>query len=353
MRRLLMIAGFALCLLMVFALLRYPPALAAEKKEVLGPISTIVSGSVEMGNDLVKAIRENTGIKVYNQCMSAEEVYAKLKAEAPNFSADMVLALSGAVGHKVQKQGWMVSYDSPTWRGESKIWKDPNGEWVNTGNWGFVLLGNKDLLAEKGWELPDSYDDLLDPKWKGKIILPSPVTSGTAYLMVYSFMTVYGFNKGLKGRAAEEAGWEYLEKLDKNVPYYTRSGSAPNELVGRGEYIITLGGDYAITPKLKMGYPLIWKEAREGVGYVASYAFILKGSKHVAACQKVIDLFGTAKGSKLWNGMGFMTKDKTLVNPIYGKSANYIPDLRTDWAFANKDRIIREWKERFLLKQQK
>jgi len=184
------------------------------------------------------------------------------------------------------------------------------------------LVGNKDLLAKAGYTMPESWEDLLDPKWSTNIVMPSPLTSGTAFMMLYSFMTHYGFNKG-KG---EEGGWEYLEALNKNIHHYTRGGNVPSDLVGRGEFMLGISSDEMVMPRIKGGYPLAWTVPKEGTGYGSSGAIIFKGTKKLYTCQKIIDLFGTTKFCKFWSGLaGYVTKDPQAVSALYGKIPKYIP----------------------------
>ena len=82
--------------------------------------------------------------------------------------------------------------------------------------------------------MPESYFELLDPKWKGEILMPSPVTSGTASMINASLLSLF---------KKEEDGWSFLEALDKNVAQYTKSGNTPTTLVGRGEFMLGLTSD--------------------------------------------------------------------------------------------------------------
>jgi iron(III) transport system substrate-binding protein len=83
--------------------------------------------------------------------------------------------------------------------------------------------------------MPESRKDLLDPKWKGEIIMPSPLSSGTANMKRFSFLALYG----------DAEGWKFIEALDKNIAFYTRSGNAPMDLVGRGEFTLGITSDMA------------------------------------------------------------------------------------------------------------
>ena len=61
--------------------------------------------------------------------------------------------------------------------------------------------------------MPTSWQDLLKPEYKGKLVMPNPASSGTGYLHVASILQMMG----------EEKGWAYLDALDKNMEQYIKS----------------------------------------------------------------------------------------------------------------------------------
>ncbi len=89
---------------------------------------------------------------------------------------------------------------------------------------------NTDWFADKGYEYPTSWDDLLDPKYQDMIIMAHPATSGTAYTVLATLIQLKG----------DDAVWDYLKELDKNMSQYTKSGSAAPNGVALGEAAIAL-----------------------------------------------------------------------------------------------------------------
>ena len=89
-------------------------------------------------------------------------------------------------------------------------YKDPDGYWYGWSYWFTCIAVNTKLLEEKGYDPPKSWKDLLDPMWKGEIVMPNPGTSGTAYLGVSTIMQLYG----------EDEGWDYLAKLNITARCY-------------------------------------------------------------------------------------------------------------------------------------
>ncbi len=73
-----------------------------------------------------------------------------------------------------KKQGIYECFTAPSWADIDPVFKDPDGCWYALGTFSFLLIGNKQKLAEKGWGMPMSWKELLDPKWKGQIVAPSP-----------------------------------------------------------------------------------------------------------------------------------------------------------------------------------
>jgi len=284
---------------------------------------------------IAKFIKDKTGITVNQTFQSFGEIEARMKAEAPNFNADMAIGCGSSTGFLAKKSGWAVPYVSPAWKGVPEVFLDPQGNWYNFSNFSFVLVGNKDRLAKAGYKMPESWKDLTDPKWKGEILMPSPLSSGTANMMRFSFLALYG----------DTEGWKFLEALDKNIAYYTRSGNAPTDLVGRGEFMLGITSDENVKKRLNDGYPLYWSIPAEGTGYDGTFAMILKGTKKLDACKKIIDLLGTPEFSKLMAAIGYVTP-RPAPNALYGETLPKYIKLDLGKASDDKAKNNDIWKQK-------
>jgi iron(III) transport system substrate-binding protein len=321
---------FFMCMVVIISCCLLINSAAAES------INAYMAISPEGNKMYVNLIKEKTGIDVQQTMQSCGETEAKMKAEAPNFNADMAI-VCGPQSFLAKKSGWAVAYKSPSWSGVSKVFVEPDGFWYNIGLYSFVIIGNKDRLNKAGYTLPKSWKDLLDPKWKDEIVMPSPLTSGGANMMRYSFLSLYG----------ETEGWKYLEALDKNIHHYTRSGSGPANLVARGEFMLGITGDENVYGLIAQGYPVVWTIPEEGTGYDSTVAFILKGTKKLDLCKKVIDFLGSPESSKLMGQIG-QVSPRNAVSSLHGtKTPKYIDNLDLVWANDNKARWNEIWKTRF------
>ena len=298
-------------------------------------INVYMGTSPDDNAKIAKFIKDKTGITVNQTFQSFGEIEARMKAEAPNFNADMVIGCGSSTGFLAKKSGWAVPYVSPAWKGVPEVFLDAQGNWYNIANFSFVLVANKDRLAKAGYKMPESWKDLTDPKWKGEILMPSPLSSGTANMMRFSFLALYG----------DDEGWKFIEALDKNIAYYTRSGNAPTDLVGRGEFILGITSDENVKKRLDDGYPLLWSIPKEGTGYDGTFAMILKGTKKLDACKKIIDVLGTSEFSELMAAIGYVTP-RPAPNALYGKTLPKYIKLDLGKASDDKAKNNDIWKQK-------
>ena len=298
-------------------------------------INAYMGTSPDNNAKIVEFIKSKTGITVNQTFQSFGEIEARVKAEAPNFNADMIIGCGSSTGFMAKKNGWSMAYLSPSWKGVPDVFMDPNGYWYNIANFSFVLVGNKDRLAKAGYKMPESWKDLLDPKWKSEIVQPSPLSSGTANMMRFSFLALYG----------DTEGWKFIEALDKNIAYYTRSGNAPTDLVGRGEFMLGITSDENVKKRLDDGYPLFWSIPKEGTGYDGTFALIFRGTKKLDACKKIIDVLGTPEFSALMADIGYMTP-RPAQNKLYGATLPKYIQLDLGKAADDKAKNNDIWKQK-------
>jgi iron(III) transport system substrate-binding protein len=308
------------------------PAIAAEEVR-------IYTYMLPIQDELTKFLSENTGTQVKTLGLSGGELWARVQAEKPNIGADVIFGFGPGPAILGKREGlWEVYPDPPGWRDIDPRYKDPAGAWFDIGTSCFVLVGNKNLLAKKGYNMPESWFDLLDPKWKGEIVMPSPVTSGTAFMINATFLQLLGWDKG----------WEFLERLDKNVDHYTKSGNQPLEDVGRGEFMLGLTSDEKVPQRLQQGYPIYWSVPKEGVGYEGNIVVIVKGTKHLDAAKRVVNFAGTEKFQRWVAQFGYLTA-REAPNPMYPKKPKLV-NYSYEWAADNNARVIESWKTKFLRK---
>jgi iron(III) transport system substrate-binding protein len=294
--------------------------------------------------DMNQRFEQKLGVKTALLRMSCGEMWARIQAETKEgkdpsgIQADLVFSVLPDQMLIGKTQGlWLAHPNASGWQGIDRQFVDPDGQGYNLGTFSWLIYANEPRLKQKGVEFPKRVKDLLDPKLKGEILLPSPITSGTAYLIVLSFLSLYG----------EEQGWKVLEELDRNVDHYTRGGGGPAQLVARGEVMLGLATDEDALPLLGKQAPIRIGTPEEGIGAIGQWVAIPKGSKAVDGAKKIVDYTGTPEFQEFLATYGYLTA-REVKNPLYPTR----PKLLTiDWKhYGTKEtraKVINTWREKF------
>lgn len=229
-----------------------------------------------------------TGITVDMTRKSSGETYAQVRAEASNPKGDVWWGGTGDPHLQAAEEGLTEEYISPM-RGELHDWAISQAEaagnktiGVYSGALGFGY--NKDLLAKNNLPEPKCWADLTKPEYKGQIQMANPNSSGTAYTMLATIVQLMG----------EEAGFEYMKALHKNINQYTKSGSAPIKAAGLGETTIGIVFMHDAVAQTAAGFPVVTVAPCEGTGYEIGSMSLIKGARNSEEAKKFYDWALTA-----------------------------------------------------------
>ena len=234
----------------------------------------------DMVKRLAEMFEEETGCTVSYLRMPTGEGVAKLTAEKDSPAVNVYIGGTVEAHENLKHHGILAAYRSPMEAELPSEYVDPDGVWkaqyietlsigVNTERWEKEFPGQKP---------PSTLEELLNPDFKGEIITPDPVTSGTGYTFLSSVLQLMG----------SEEGWKYIEAFNEQVGQYTTSGYTPAEKAGLGQYLICVNflADQLIVST--SGYPL-HSTVYEGAGWSMCPVSIVAGSEQNATAQKFID----------------------------------------------------------------
>src|SRR5690625_15659 len=195
---------------------------------------------------------------------------------------------------------------------------------------------NTELVSEE--EAPKTWEDLLDPKWEGKIQFPNPAASGTSTLMVMSYMMKHG----------EEEGWDYFQKLTDQANSVPDSGSAPTTAVSMGEAHIGIGFDFMAYEQKEKGETVDFILPDETPILVNPVALIKDGPNPEGA-KEFMEFLLSKDAQEIianWNLIPIHPEvdSKTPLNLEDVKP--HAAELDMDWVNENYDRIRNEWSNR-------
>jgi len=206
--------------------------------------------------EFTELFEKTTGIKAESINILTGEILARLRVEKARPQADIVHSARASLLVQVEKRGLLAEYDPPNAQHVLEKYQYPEDKhFIGTTMYPLVFCYNSKLIEEMGVEPPKNYEDLLDPQWKGKIVMPHPAASGTAYAFVTTVLQMYR-EAGETGVNSKK-GWDYLTKLMQNVAQYTRSGSAPSKMVASGEYPVGVTFYDRVYKLQTEGYPIV------------------------------------------------------------------------------------------------
>ena len=125
-------------------------------------------------------------------------------------------------------------------------------------------------------EAPRTWKDLLDPKWRGRLVTAHPGYSGVIATHVLALVHLHG--------------WEYFKALAQNKPMLVQSAVDPSGIVASGERAVAVdGGDYTFYQAKKKGNPIEIVYPKEGVPLVVSPSAITSFAPHRNAARLFTD----------------------------------------------------------------
>ena len=221
-----------------------------------------------------------TGIHVNFLRFSSGEALARIIAEKNNPRVDVLFG--GPVETHIAgiKEGVFEPYKPPAYRACPPL-QGPRGQLGGDRRRSARLHEQRQVPQGKRLQPPVSWDDLLDPAYKGMIQMADARTSGTAVTRIFSIIEVYGRD--------ENKAFDYMKKLRKNVQVYTKSGGGGTIPVGLGQ---AGAGIFFIVDALKTkqeGYDVAISFPKEGIGTSVEAIALLKGAKNPATGKKLID----------------------------------------------------------------
>ncbi|PEB50426.1 ABC transporter substrate-binding protein [Bacillus pseudomycoides] len=212
-----------------------------------------VAAREEVGEALLSSFCKPRGCTYEFIRLSTEEILRRVEAEAGNPKADIIIGGTLDAHQTMKQKDLSIPVTSQHTNSLSKAVKDKDGFWYGYEVDQLAIAINKERwneeIAPLGLSYPTGWKDLLHPAYAGKIVMPDPNVSGTAYTLFQSLIDTFG----------EEEAKGYVRSLAKQVAEVTVNGYMPAEYVASGEYMIGINfmGDQRMLQK--QGFPILSK----------------------------------------------------------------------------------------------
>jgi iron(III) transport system substrate-binding protein len=291
-----------------------PALIDAARKE--GQVVYYTSVDLPVAEKLAKAFEAKySGISVRVERTGAERVFQRIGQEySSSIHAVDVVNSSDASHFIVWKRDGILDAYVP--EDVAKFYppqqRDADGQFASWRVWLSIIAYNTTMV--KAEDAPKSFADLLNPKWKGKMVKGHPGYSGTIMTATYELQ--------------RDLGWTFFEQLAKQNVMQVQSSADPPKKLELGERAVQAdGNEYNILQLRDAGRPVEPVYATEGSPLIVGPNGIFKAAPNPNAARLFQSFCFTREAQQLIIDAGGLRS----LHPQAKEKPNWIPlkDIKT------------------------
>ncbi|HBL25632.1 MAG TPA: iron ABC transporter substrate-binding protein [Acidobacteria bacterium] len=249
------------------------------------------------GGDLLALMEKefearNPGVDVRWLDMGSQDVYDRIRSEAANPQADVWFGGPQAIFARGAEEGLLTPF-RPAWADAVPPQSRNQGDlYFGSYRTAPVLVYNAKAVGAA--EAPHDWDDLLDKRWTGKILIRDPLASGT-------MRTVFGMvlARALADTGSTDAGFAWLRRLDGQTKEYLQQPALMIEKLNRQEGLVTIWELTDLLWQRHRGSPLAFHFPASGTPVIDDSIGLVKNAPHAEEARKFIDFVGSLEGQEL------------------------------------------------------
>ena len=278
------------------------PGSKQDKKAASGGNKVMLYSSMQEDqlNAVKKAFEKKyPDIKLDYYFAGTGKVITKIATEAKSgqVAADVIWVGDPADYIQFKKMGILQKYTSPEAKAIDPVFIDKDGFYTGARMMNMGIAYNPNKVKKE--EAPKNWNDLLDPKWKGQIVMTDPGTAGTTKFAVGALMENAAYGKA------------YFQKLKANGTELQSGTTATHNQIAAGAYKVGMCLDY-VTQNLKSkGSTIEFVYPQKDVVSIYSPIALVKGAKNEANGKKLYDFLLSKEGQEVLvaNNMLSVRKD--------------------------------------------
>ncbi|HEX3401048.1 MAG TPA: extracellular solute-binding protein [Acetobacteraceae bacterium] len=265
-----------------------PALVAGAQKE-----GQVVWYSTLIVNQIVRPMTEAfeakyPGIKVQYSRATSSDVALKIRNEARARRVQADLFDGSNTVFLLEEANLVAEYQPQSAAAYPAELKDPKGRWTALNLFYWTSAYNTNVVTAA--DAPKTYEDLLDPKWKGKIAWTYDLTPGGPPGFVHNILTTMGTDRGM----------DYLRRFAAQEPVTIPAAQrVVLDKVVSGEYpLAVMILNYHATISMNQGAPVQWIRM-EPLLQSMSLISIVKGSPHPNAARLFVEFMLSDEGQKV------------------------------------------------------
>jgi iron(III) transport system substrate-binding protein len=306
----------------------------AAKKE--GKLVWYTSTPVAIGQKIVDMFDKEYGIKVEMFRSGGSAILRRFQQEmdAGKAAADVMTHSDPAAAAAMTRKGLFVAFKPKDFDKIPEAAKDPQGHHIaqRLNLMTIYLRGDKVASTDE----PKNWGDVLDPKYKGKLLMTDPSFTALQVSVV--------------GMMSKNRGWGFYEKLRANDIMVVQSNQQASDMLKRGERLIAVGAldSYAADERAK-GHAMKTLYPADGVFVIPSPTAVVKGSANPNAAKLFAAFMIGEPVQKLFPAGGGYAARLDVAPPEGAPALKDIKIIPVDYDYIEKEtgRIKRKFNEVF------
>lgn len=250
----------------------------AERRQVV----LYCSVDQEVAEPIVARFEEQSGVEVLarydTEASKTVGLVQRIRSEASAPTADVFWSSEVFYTIRLAREGLFTPYQGPQTEDRPAGFADPNGLWHGFALRARVIGYNSNRVTAQ--EAPKSLEDLLEAKWKGRLVMASPAF-GTTGGDVASWFAHYGPTRAR----------QILAGLKANEVRLVSGNSTAVRLVATGQADLCLTDTDDVYAGQRNGWPVAMNpldQGGEGVLAIPNTAALVKGGPHPHAARELM-----------------------------------------------------------------
>jgi iron(III) transport system substrate-binding protein len=237
--------------------------------------------------------QSNPNVDVRWMDMGSQDVLDRIRSEKENPQSDIWWGAPSTLFQLAEKEHLLAPY-RPSWAEKVVAEARSTGEfWYGTYETPEVIAYNSSALKPE--EVPQDWDDLLDTKWRDKIVLRDPLASGTMRT-IFCAMILRAYQK----TGSPEAGYDWLKRLDANTKDYVANLTLLSQKLARQEALVTIWNMPDIElQRARYNYPLAYVIPKSGTPVVTDGIAMVGRAKHGEIAKQFYEFVTSTEGALL------------------------------------------------------
>lgn len=297
------------------------------------------SGSQKMIQEIEAAFEKQHGdvLQVYGfKRILAEMAAGKIKA-------DLVWGGEQIMYMQMRDHDWLYRYRSPQTESFSQEYRLGGGYFTPANVMDVVLVYNKRLVSPE--DAPTTWDDLLNPRWKGRIAFTDATQAPPALVATCGLLQIHDYD------------WSLFDALKKNGLLLTASFSEVGDRVTAGEALVGImphaGALNQINAAKKKGVEsplaIIWP-TQGVIPLIRPIAIIDKQNRseeQTRLTEEFVDFVLSPEAQKIANKYGMITVRRDVGLPQHVPAKPTMLQLDWDWIYQYQSEIRGQFEQIF------